>query len=120
MSKNRMTPRERLIELRDVVLPSIPPDRLDMESWSNDCGTVRCLGGWACAHPRFVADGLELVEPASDGMWVPQFGDTLGWEALEWFFGLSKAGVNYIFRGEPEQLHEEITAAIAKLPGAEG
>lgn len=42
--KEPLTPRDRLIQLRDH-LKVIPAEHFDMRHWT--CGTAACIGGWA-------------------------------------------------------------------------
>lgn len=77
------TPRGRLLYLRDVVVPGIKPEQLNMDLW--ECGTHRCLAGWAARHPALVDAGLRSNFHYRRSPDDRDFGHT----ALRNFFGLS-------------------------------
>lgn len=74
--------RERLKILRDH-LASLPDERFDMRDWRAErkCGTVACIGGWACAlwggdeqrySYRFAIKQLGLEEGQGESLFFPQ------------------------------------------------
>jgi hypothetical protein len=92
------TPSEKLRELADFI--ETKEKQFDYKHWSNDCGTVRCAGGWACElwpdelclneyqEPELVADrsvyttkalskaiGISFFDAC--GMFVPEWRSTL-------------------------------------------
>lgn len=84
--KNAPEPKyiERIRELY-AMLSGVPEDRVSLLNWREgpddsvvsdarllkDCGTVACIGGWACAYPKFKAVGLRtyLGDPVFDGFY---------------------------------------------------
>ncbi len=57
----------RLRYLRDVVVPKIPANELNMANYEkaptrydHTCGTSRCIAGWAAVNQTFMDQGLRL------------------------------------------------------------
>ena len=50
--------RELFKKIHDIITPT--PDKLDMGSWEGECGTTRCVAGWAIylttGQPVYVTD----------------------------------------------------------------
>lgn len=92
--------RERLIELRDNVLPYLRLRQYNQNTYCETkphCGTVGCVGGWAAVHGPFVEQGLMLSKLTH----VPSFHKSgykyYGVQALALFFGLDNEEAHYIF-----------------------
>ncbi len=110
------TPRGRLLYLRDVVVPGIPKQYLDMGSV--DCGTTACLLGWAFRDPaiaeaaRYLAAGIEVYdesEPLSENI----YGNDLEGD----FFGVTSVQARHLFSSyaysdRHRPTHAELTAHI--------
>lgn len=83
---------QRLCELRKVA-EKIDMSRLDMRQWfMNDCGTVACLGGFACLHPPFQALGLGHL----NHRW-PTYRGEHGMRALRDFFDINRQDAFHLF-----------------------
>ena len=116
---------KRLIELRDNVLPFIPPKQLKMETWTgyhdelpNGCGTVACVAGWAGVHPPFNADGYHL-EPKLEGGFRPSYSGSYARcpvSQVRSFFDLAGEEFEYIFGAfqpnDPVLIAQHITDVI--------
>ena len=105
---------ERLRALYAMVA-GIPKERIELEAWrsrlvksydsnwskevtnkdllSQDCGTLACAVGWACAHPEFQKQGLRWDE-------VPVYRRRFGWDAVESFFGIHYGLAMFLFSVE--------------------
>lgn len=102
---------ERLHELYAMVA-GIPAERINLSAWRrnpvrgalrvsdgemlNDCGTLGCAVGWACAYPPFKRQGLGWANSN------PTFKDAMGnvwenWNAVEEFFGVQHDMARYLF-----------------------
>lgn len=64
------------------------------ENLRDDCGTLACTGGWACAYPKFKEQGLYWDAAIS---FMDGDRSLHGWEALEKFFGLTEKQARYLF-----------------------
>lgn len=103
-----------------AMIAGIPEERIELETWrsrvvkpndpdwskevtnkdllSQDCGTLACAVGWACAHPEFQKQGLKW-----DGTPIYRRRDGLrrfGWEAVESFFGIHYGLARFLFSVE--------------------
>ena len=103
-----------------AMIAGIPEERIELETWrsrsvnshdpnwgkevtnkdllSQDCGTLACAVGWACAHPEFQKQGLRW-----DGGPIYRRRDGLrrfGWEAVESFFGIHYGLAKFLFSVE--------------------
>lgn len=103
-----------------AMIAGIPKERIELETWrsrlvkpydpdwskevtnkdllSQDCGTLACAVGWACAHPEFQKQGLRWdVSPVYrcvDGEC------RFGWDAVESFFGIHYSLAKFLFSVE--------------------
>ena len=103
-----------------AMIAGIPEERIELETWrarpikphdpdwskevtnkdllSQDCGTLACAVGWACAHPEFQKQGLGW-----DGspVYRPKGGRRrFGWDAAESFFGIHYGLAKFLFSVE--------------------
>lgn len=116
-----MTPRERLLFLRDALRRPMPADfRFDMSRWRanllpnerDGCGTAACALGYATLLPELAAEGLSWLEAPAPFMGRIVFGDQGDYEAGELFFGLNRDQSEFLFDPTAYDCHEsEITAA---------
>jgi hypothetical protein len=109
---------ERIKDLY-AMIDGIPASRIALEDWRqgsmarveggtytravkddallNDCRTLACAVGWACAYPKFNEQGL--VWDMNCPLYVP-LGRThcwSAWDAVSQFFGLSKDKASDLF-----------------------
>lgn len=104
-----------------AMIAGIPEERIELETWrsrafkpndpdwskevtnkdllSQDCGTLACAVGWACAHPEFQKQGLSWYGGSPtylrrDGL------RGFGWYAVESFFGISYGLSKFLFSVE--------------------
>lgn len=103
-----------------AMIAGIPKERIELERWrsrvvkpndpdwskevtnkdllAQDCGTLACAVGWACAHPEFQKRGLRW-----DGSPVYRHKGGLrrfGWDAVESFFGIRYGLAMFLFSVE--------------------
>lgn len=104
-----------------AMIAGIPEERIELETWrsrsvnsydpnwskevtnkdllSQDCGTLACAVGWACAHPEFQKQGLGW----DGGSPTYRHRDGLrgfGWDAVESFFGIRYGLAKFLFSVE--------------------
>ena len=89
---------ERLMYLRDVVLPYVEEmaqqGRVDFDTFVSTCGTYQCLAGWAACDPAFIRQGFRL----RGGRYVrPVFDGRSDLDAVAAFFGLDDGEVKCLF-----------------------
>ena len=89
---------ERLMYLRDVVLPHVEAmaqqGRVDFDTFASECGTYQCLAGWAALDPAFIRQGFQL----RGGRYIrPVFEGYSDLEAVAEFFGLDSGEVKCLF-----------------------
>ena len=113
-----MTEAVHIERLRTLyaMIAGIPEERIELETWrsravkpndpdwskevtnkdllSQDCGTLACAVGWACAHPEFQKQCLGW-----DGG-SPIYRRRFGWEAVESFFGIHYGLAKFLFSVE--------------------
>lgn len=87
---------ERMRWLREAV-EAAPEDRFDMDTWSNECGTVRCAGGWLCGDERAQAAGLTLERISLSKTMIPSYRGWRCFDALALFLGLPLIDASRIF-----------------------
>lgn len=103
-----------------AMIAGIPKERIELETWrsrvvkpndpdwskevtnkdllAQDCGTLACAVGWACAHPEFQKQGLRW-----DGGPVYRRRGGLRrfhWDAVESFFGIHCGLARFLFSVE--------------------
>ena len=103
-----------------AMIAGIPEERIELETWrsrlvkpydpdwskevtnknllAQDCGTLACAVGWACAHPEFQKQGLRW-----DGSPTYRCGGGVrrfGWDAVESFFGIHYGLAKFLFSVE--------------------
>ena len=104
-----------------AMIAGIPEERIELETWrarivkpydpnwskevtnkdllSQDCGTLACAVGWACAHPEFQKQGLGWY--GGSPIYRRRGGlRRLGWEAVESFFGIRYGLAKFLFSVE--------------------
>lgn len=92
---------ERLKHLQEI-LKNVPEESLDMETWSNECGTSACAVGWSCMDKKFQEQGLSLEKRERsfiglESVMVPFYKGISGWEAVEDFFDLDSTQSGVLF-----------------------
>lgn len=98
-----------------AMMAGIPPELINLEEWrfstlygvrtlfhgvsdgdllSQNCGTVACAVGWACAYPDFINQGLGWDD---NPFFVDRSAIHYGWDAVRGFFGLDEEQAEYLF-----------------------
>lgn len=121
-----MTPKERLLLLANrLEADAANPNgmKFDLLNWFSeetvngydnptqlkpDCNTTGCAIGLAMLTPEFNAEGFKAEKRVFD----PEFGNRLGWGAVEEYFNLT--------RDECEQLFQLSSYSSALRKGADG
>jgi len=83
---------DRMLQLRRIAV-SIPDGLLNMAvvEQAAECGTARCLAGWATVDPWFVAQGITRV------LRVGRQGRYIDWYELSAFFALAEYDTKTLF-----------------------
>jgi hypothetical protein len=106
----QQSPRDVYIERRAAasrVILTVPPDRFDVNNWSNEMKCTGCFCTWL-AWKAF--DGWHLQHNGS----VPGWRDLNGKEAAMRYFGIDSDSFNYCFTGlgkSPGQVVRYLTEA---------
>jgi len=101
-------PKLKRLSLLAWYLRSVPRQYFGLMSWlylngskfvngllkDIECGTTACAIGWAGHVPEFRKFGFKLLD---NGLIVPSYKGTRGWEAVEKFFGLTSAEALHLF-----------------------
>lgn len=100
----------RLRRLRDVIIPAIDTAHLDFGTWK--CGTLMCIGGFACADKTFNRQGLHLEDRHE---W-PVYNGQPAYNALNTFFMLGYNEACQLFGIQCEEtLAQELQKRIGYL-----
>jgi hypothetical protein len=90
----------RLIALRNCAwrLHEGGKTRLEMERFTDACGTPVCLAGHASCDPALMAEGLHLVpDDLHPGAMLPAYNGRTAGHALELFFGIEYIDATTVF-----------------------
>ncbi len=121
----------RLTELLELIR-AVDPAKLDLSEWRerivgeqpvypgaisdkdliNDCGTIACAVGWACAHPPFKEQGLLYDSMFGFPVLHTQSGVLDGWEAVEEFFSISHKEARTLFMYDKDEDGNEVKGVV--------
>lgn len=94
--------RDRLLRLRDVVMPRIKDEEFDMQHWK--CGTTACALGHMCMDREAINEGLFLHydprAPIERFQFVPYFEGQTEFAAAMRYFDISMDEAEHMFYPE--------------------